>query len=580
MKELLPDHLTIAQKNIASCYLLAVLDALYRDPEGKEFLSSLFTHNPADNSVVVRLKHTSLSHKLASSERLAKRYGYIHDMEQNQDVFYVNMERILEISDDQMATRTNSLAVSILERLISYYYEHALHHKNILTRNLSLYAHNLDAAVYRRHLNRTSIDFLCKIFGLTHESADVMRVYAYKRSYPTLPVYCHMYTNPANKGNTNHAYHVARVEENPEARAGDELTIILINPWNNGKEERYSLVQLEEREAQFYIMHIQSENQLLRELALDLSSEERLYLFSKHIDIFGKQSSLLSLCNEIHDDTGLLDSQTIQLLVRLHQESAVITTIFQQVRPEEGSDFSDDILQITCNSSDTPDDKLTKLCELFANRSKKNFAQYTNALEAVEEVAKLVLEYPIRFKKTQNPIGILREKEALIYKLHFRLKQNESYKTARSILKTEVDHHHKVQAALDSTIRKIQDLAKKYYRNIAKKSKLTRVNDSKARAKAKHHTLENTSKMPVHPAQKISHSKSNTQRPIAAFPKLLSTKNIAITTSHLGIFKNEQVKTHYRADLRPLPIKRKSHSLDPDDKAHSAKKAPLNGLSA
>lgn len=231
------EKITIRQ-TVGDCYLLDAIMCIDRSgKEGREFLKSLF-HQKGEH-IVVTLPHTSLSKNLKPAE-FQDKYGYCHDKTHNKDVFTIYSWTLKKIREDRGSVVTNSLAVRILERIVSYYYGFNWDRRQ---RRGSLLAHDEDE--FYRHPGESSLTFLSKVLGIKVDtSLDIHKVIKLKTIYPDLPVYVSIeYIYGGRRYDSSHALMIERVVSKEDSPG--EHDFILINPWNNQRTEEISFKNLQ-----------------------------------------------------------------------------------------------------------------------------------------------------------------------------------------------------------------------------------------------------------------------------------------------------------------------------------------------
>lgn len=246
MTPLFPENHTpiiIKQGNANDCYLLTSLDCmLSEDDEGKNLIRSLFTEHP-DGSVSVRIKRTDQSINLVPQNLIGK-YQYFWNV--NEDIFTLNPERLKEIDQQTDGVITNSLAVKILERISSYYQLNTADFTDPLA---SVFAHNRTGIIYKN----TSTEFAGKLLGIpVQEGNTIDEIIKYKTIYPQAAVYLSINYNVQDASGTLHSRHALRIDKIISDSNG-EYQFILKNPWDNQKDEVYSLEHIQKQCPRFCI---------------------------------------------------------------------------------------------------------------------------------------------------------------------------------------------------------------------------------------------------------------------------------------------------------------------------------------
>ena len=264
------------QGAVGNCYMLAALDCILNaGPEGYRLVKSLFTET-TDN-ITVRLKHSVQSAHI-KPHMLAGKYTYYYDMSRNEDVFILGREKIFEIESSMAGVTTNSLAVRILERLFSYYYEPAW---DSFAPMASVIAHNIPIRRYQG----TSSAFVSKLLGIKiHESFDIDEIIKLKTICPEQPVYVSMSYGVADAFGQIHTRHALRIDKIiPKPGHPGEYDFILVNPWNNQKSETFSSAEIGTKNCRFCTYIINPEQHELTRMLLNLSVPQAQYVFAQPV---------------------------------------------------------------------------------------------------------------------------------------------------------------------------------------------------------------------------------------------------------------------------------------------------------
>ena len=307
----------IRQGKAGNCYMLAALDCIFNSgPESYQLIKGLFT-NTTDNTVTVRLKHSAQSDNI-KPHMMAGKYTYFHDLAHNEDVFILNEHKLHEIDVSTDGVLSNSLAVKILERLFSYYYEPEW---DIAPLQASLFAHNISEKRYEG----TSTAFVGKLLGIEiHEHNDIDEIIKLKSICPDQAVYISMsYGNPDQFGkvHTRHALRLDKVIPTPGVPG--EYQFYLVNPWNNQTTEVYSLAHISTNNSRFCIYKTDPEQYKLTQLLLNLPVAQGQYIAT--------QPELLNIIGQAKKLYPALNSQHIEKFRTLHQQVPYLPTIFNSL---------------------------------------------------------------------------------------------------------------------------------------------------------------------------------------------------------------------------------------------------------
>lgn len=270
----------IKQGLVGDCYLLAILDCLINtSPEGLAFIKSLFTET--EEHIMVRIKRTPLSRNLTQKD--IKKYHYTTDPVTNEDVFLINKETCHEIDNTPNGVQTDALAIKILERLCSYYF-----YNNWQSNSSSLAAHSIrEMCANRLESPKKSMRFIAEWLSLEIQPIpNLPLLISLKKILPALPIYLSMATERAR-----HAYRVDGVED---------LSLILINPWNNQITERHILTDIIEKEPSSYLLKTHAHQYELA--CVLLNKKDFMHAWIQHLD---EVSSLFSRSQDIFDAEGL-----------------------------------------------------------------------------------------------------------------------------------------------------------------------------------------------------------------------------------------------------------------------------------
>ncbi|HAT8177937.1 TPA: Dot/Icm secretion system substrate [Legionella pneumophila] len=314
--------ITIRQGIGGSCYLLSSLDCILNlGEEGEQLIKSLFTQTE-DDKVIVRIKrHEALKDNLQKSKMTGKYTHYVDELN-NEDVFEISPERLKEIDNQYGGVKSNSLAIKILERLVSYYYAGDWSNTDPLA---SIVAHDIPDRI----AGFTSTAFLGKFFGIQAEDIpysgldDIIKL---KLMNPDEPVYISMSYGKVDSYGKFHGRHALRIDKIIPKGSGS-YDFVLINPHNNSKTETYSLNELEKRNCRFCLFNISIHRASLTKKLLTLSNDEGRYVFSNS----ELQKRLISL-----EEMNLLTSnKIISSCISLHKQIPYLEKLFLKLSVDE-----------------------------------------------------------------------------------------------------------------------------------------------------------------------------------------------------------------------------------------------------
>ncbi len=207
------EPLKIRQGKAGDCYLLVVLDCLYGTEDGRKLIQSMFTQTP--EGIEVRIKASNLSKRL-QYEKMEGKYEY--RATPTEDIFFLSNDRLQKIDQKSSGVHTNSLAIKILERLISYYY-------SCDWETNSLIAHNEPYIGDQLNILRNFFSIEIK------QSYDINKMIKLKQRNPDEPIFIGMRYGKFDIYNSHHCQHALRVDKLSSDSNGQYFT--LINPWNN-----------------------------------------------------------------------------------------------------------------------------------------------------------------------------------------------------------------------------------------------------------------------------------------------------------------------------------------------------------
>ncbi|HIG0327451.1 TPA: Dot/Icm T4SS effector CegC2 [Legionella pneumophila] len=314
--------ITIRQGIGGSCYLLSSLDCILNlGEEGEQLIKSLFTQTE-DGKVIVRIKrHEALKDNLQKNKMTGKYTHYVDELN-NEDVFEISPERLKEIDNQYGGVKSNSLAIKILERLVSYYYAGDWSNTDPLA---SVVAHDIPDRI----AGFTSTAFLGKFFGIQAEDIPYSKlddIIKLKLMNPDEPVYISMSYGKVDRFGKFHGRHALRIDKIIPKGSGN-YDFVLINPHDNSKTETYSLDDLNKRKCRFCLFNTNIHRASLTKKLLMLSNEEGRYVFANS----GLQRKLISL-----EEMNLLTSnKIISSCISLHKQIPYLEKLFLKLSVDE-----------------------------------------------------------------------------------------------------------------------------------------------------------------------------------------------------------------------------------------------------
>ncbi|WP_133135296.1 protein kinase domain-containing protein [Legionella rowbothamii] len=233
----------IKQRKAGDCYLLCSLDCILNgETENRDLVQSQFTQTP--EGVILRIKRTDQSKNL-NPEKMKGKYSYSYDAQTDEDVIFIDNYKLEAIDSDPRGVESNSLAVKILEHISSYYY---IGYWDNGDPSASLVAHD----IAERHQESSTV-FAGKLLGLEAvDTHDINAIINLKTKYPNEPIYISMdYGNRDGSGRI-HGRHALRIEQITPMQHGD-YQVVLVNPWDNTKQEIFTLSEIKTRHCRFSV---------------------------------------------------------------------------------------------------------------------------------------------------------------------------------------------------------------------------------------------------------------------------------------------------------------------------------------
>ncbi len=244
------EPLKYRQGDVGDCYLLVAFECLWNSGEkGRLFLKSMFEQK--NGKILVKLPHTEQSFYL-KPEDFEEKYHYYFDNINNQDIFVISGATLDAIDRSAEGVCSNSLALKILERLVSHYYEFNWSRRQ---RRGSLYAHNFEGERHSSHYSSTN--FLSKIWGVDTYSFSLEQIIKLKHLWPEQPVYVGMEHQSIIDKDSRHAFLLESVVISKDLPG--EHDFILINPWDNQKKECVRQTQFQTNNGRFVVYVIDPE---------------------------------------------------------------------------------------------------------------------------------------------------------------------------------------------------------------------------------------------------------------------------------------------------------------------------------
>lgn len=231
----------------------------------------MFTVNK-NGDIVLTIKNTMDMAK-DKQDRAIEQYNYRTEKNNGviSHIFTLDKKKQNEIdnpfsSPDNKPVTTNSLAVKIIERVSSYFYNKS---NWVARQETSVAAHN-----NKSHVG-TSSSFAGQLLGFhPHDTTDFKSIIKLKTIAPDEPIYLGINYGEKDKYQTFHPRHALKVKE----IRNDQC--VLVNPWNNRKTETYTLADIKTKEPRFCVFYATQKKKDLSWLILQLDEALGKYVFA------------------------------------------------------------------------------------------------------------------------------------------------------------------------------------------------------------------------------------------------------------------------------------------------------------
>lgn len=302
--------LTLQQGPVDDCYLLVALDCIFNSgDEARDLLASKFKRTPVGLSV--RIKRNNQSTHL-KTDKMSGKYIHTYDRLTDEDVFFLSNQKLKEIDDSPKGVKSNSLAVKVLERISAYYYIGDWEHAEFST---SLTAHSIS-----QRFSETSTRFVGKLLGvLAKDSEDIDEIIKLKLMNPNEAIYTSMaYGEPDDHGKI-HDRHALRVDRIINKGNGN-YDFVLVNPWDNQKQEVYSSDDLKNRDCRFCTFSTNQQKAELTTIFLKNPVAQGQYIYAN--------PELFNLLFQMKKMNLLLKAKNIQKCINLHKQMPYLASLF------------------------------------------------------------------------------------------------------------------------------------------------------------------------------------------------------------------------------------------------------------
>ncbi len=309
--------LTIKQGPVDDCYLLVALDCIFNSgDEARQLLASKFTQTPL--GLTVRIKRNNQSTRL-DSQKMRGKYIHVYDRNTDEDVFFIGQQKLKEIDNSKKGAQTNSLAIKVLERISSYYYTGDWDHTS---ESGSLTAHS----IRQRHME-SSTRFVGKLLGIHAEDTEEMdEIIKLKLMNPREAIYISFAYGEPDANGKIHDRHALRIDKVvPKTNGGYDF--ILVNPWDNQKQETFSLGELEKRDCRFCTFSLNQQRYEITRILLKNPVEQGQYIFAN--------PELFTLLLQMQKLSLLSDAKNIQACINLHKQMPYLIALYNSLTSDE-----------------------------------------------------------------------------------------------------------------------------------------------------------------------------------------------------------------------------------------------------
>lgn len=388
MSPLFPEKnapLTIKQGPVDDCYLLVALDCIFNSgDEARQLLTSKFTQTPL--GLTVRIKRNNQSTRL-DSQKMRGKYIHVYDRNTDEDVFFIGQQKLKEIDNSKKGVETNSLAIKVLERISSYYYTGDWDHTE---ESGSLTAHS----IRQRHME-TSTRFVGKLLGIHAEDTEEMdEIIKLKSMNPREAVYISFAYGEPDANGKIHERHALRIDKViPKTNGGYDF--ILVNPWDNQKQEIFSLEELEKRDCRFCTFSLNQQRYEITRILLKNPIEQGQYIFAN--------PELFTLLLQMQKLNLLSDAKNIQACINLHKQMPYLIALYNSLT-------SDEQKKLIQRMVDTKGDKEKFTKHLISNIPRLDLIKTIFQNEPLEnKIENMIVGLALEAKKKHSPARLVFE---------------------------------------------------------------------------------------------------------------------------------------------------------------------------
>ncbi|HAT1845424.1 TPA: hypothetical protein I8Z33_000307 [Legionella pneumophila] len=377
--------LTIKQGPVDDCYLLVALDCIFNSgDEARQLLASKFTQTPL--GLTVRIKRNNQSTRL-DSQKMRGKYIHVYDRNTDEDVFFIGQQKLKEIDNSKKGVQTNSLAIKVLERISSYYYTGDWDHTG---ESGSLTAHS----IRQRHME-SSTRFVGKLLGIHAEDTEEMdEIIKLKLMNPREAIYISFAYGEPDANGKIHERHALRIDK-VVSKTNGGYDFILVNPWDNQKQETFSLGELEKRDCRFCTFSLNQQRYEITRILLKNPVEQGQYIFAN--------PELFTLLLQMQKLSLLSDAKNIQACINLHKQMPYLIALYNSLTSDEQKKLIQGLV-------DTKGDKEKFIKHLIINTPRLDLIKTIFQKEPLEnKTENMIVDLALEAKKKHSPARIVFE---------------------------------------------------------------------------------------------------------------------------------------------------------------------------
>ncbi|HAZ7573666.1 hypothetical protein OQJ02_12145 [Legionella sp. PATHC032] len=427
--------LTIKQGPVDDCYLLVALDCIFNSgDEARQLLASKFTQTPL--GLTVRIKRNNQSTRL-DSQKMRGKYIHVYDRNTDEDIFFIGQQKLKEIDNSKKGVQTNSLAIKVLERISSYYYTGDWDHAG---ESGSLTAHS----IRQRHME-SSTRFVGKLLGIHAEDTEEMdEIIKLKLMNPREAIYISFAYGEPDANGKIHERHALRIDK-VVSKTNGGYDFILVNPWDNQKQETFSLGELEKRDCRFCTFSLNQQRYEVTRILLKNPVEQGQYIFAN--------PELFTLLLQMQKLSLLSDAKNIQACINLHKQMPYLIALYNSLTSDEQKKLIQGLVDTKGNK-----EKFTK--HLILNVPRLDLVKTIFQNEPLKDKTEnTIVDLALEVKKKDSPARIVFEdlefftlimNRAIHHKANIR---GCSQEQAKKLIESKMVHYYFDNLKTDSLTR-------------------------------------------------------------------------------------------------------------------------------